>query len=188
MSSNVTPEQRRRGKREIITAVQQGVSASVARDRSGLPIHRTTVYRLLKRAQSEGEDILVDGRHGHPVKMRGEALALVRDHCQANPSVSSSHVQLLLEERLRLRISISQLNRVRARLGLTRKSVPREKKAAVVSRLSQDTAKAQEACCCWPQRPRPDCWCSWRTLCHKMQPLLVLHWRAVQRKSDDDFY
>jgi transposase len=129
MPTGVALEYRRVAKQEIIKAVQQGASASVARERSRIPMHRTTVYRLLKRTQSEGEGALIDGRHGHPVKLREEALALVCEHCQANPCVSSSVLQRLLQERLRLCISVSQLNRVRASLGLTRKPVPREKKA-----------------------------------------------------------
>jgi hypothetical protein len=40
---------------------------------------------------------LTDGRHGHPVKLRGEALDLVREHCQANPYVASSTMQRLLQ-------------------------------------------------------------------------------------------
>jgi transposase len=92
-------------------------------------MHRTTVYRLLKRVQSEGEQALTDGRHGHPIKLRGEILGLVCEHCQANPCVSSSAVQRLLQERFGVNVSVSQLNRVRATHGLTRTPVPREKKA-----------------------------------------------------------
>lgn len=157
MPTRVTPEQRRAAKQDIITAVQQGATAKGARESSSVLMHRTTVYRLLKRAQREGEGVLTDGRHGHPVKLRGDVLALVREHCQANPCVSSPAVQRLLQERCGVGVSVSQLNRVRARLGLTRKPVPREKKSPHMSRLSQDTAKVQEVCCCWRQRARPVC-------------------------------
>lgn len=129
MQTPMTPEQRQAARREIVRQVEQGATASFARGCCTVPMHRTTVYRLLKRVQSEGEKALTDGRHGHPVKLRGEALALVCEHCQANPCVSSSAVQRLVQERLSLAISVSQLNRVRASLGLTRKLVPREKKA-----------------------------------------------------------
>jgi transposase len=127
--THVTTEQRRVAKLELIKAVQQGVTAKVARDRSEVLMHRTTVYRLLKRMQREGEGAWIDGRHGHPVKLRGEVLVLVREHCQANPCVSSSAVQLLLQEHFGMCISVSQLNRVRASLGLTRNPPAREKKA-----------------------------------------------------------
>lgn len=125
----VTPEQRQAAKREIVRQVEQGASAKVARERLVVPMHRVTVYRLLKRMQCEGERALTDGRHGHPVKLRGEILTFLKEHCQSNPSVSGSAVQRLLYERFGLFISISQLNRVRASLGLSRRRVPREKKA-----------------------------------------------------------
>jgi len=148
MSASVPSQRRQAAKREVVRQIEQGVSAREARVQSEVPMHRVTVYRLLKRVQHEGERAFADGRHGHPVKLRGKALALVCEHCQANPCVSSSVVQRLLQERFTLSISISQLNRVRASLGLTRQRVPQEKKAAIASQLSQDTAKEQGACCC----------------------------------------
>ena len=78
MPTNVIPEQRRAAKRELVKTVQQGATAKVAQDSSPVMMHRATVYRLLKRVQNEGEDALTDGRHGHPVKLRGEALVLLR--------------------------------------------------------------------------------------------------------------
>ncbi len=129
MQTHVTLEQRQAARREIVRQVEQGASASVARACSAIPMHRTTVYRLLKRVQNEGESALTDGRHGHPVKLRGEALTFLKEYCQNDPSTSSSVVQRLLSDRFGLAISVSQLNRVRAALGLSRKPVPREKKA-----------------------------------------------------------
>ena len=93
-------------------------------------MHRTTVYRLLKRAQHEGEQAFADRRHGHPVKLRGEVLTFLIEHCQDTPSVSSSEVQHAIEEHFGQAPSVSQLNRVRANLGLSRQPVPREKKAS----------------------------------------------------------
>jgi transposase len=92
-------------------------------------VHRTTVYRLLKRVEREGELALAERRHGHPTKLRGEALTFVLDYCQHHASVASREVQHLVAERFGLSVSVSQLNRVRAAHGLSRQSVPREKKA-----------------------------------------------------------
>jgi transposase len=129
MQTRVTPEQRQAARREMIRQVEQGASAQAARVHCAIPMHRATVYRLLKRVQSEGEKALTDGRHGHPVKLRGEALTVLTEHCQTTPCVSSPVLQRLLQERLGLCISVSQLNRVRASLGLSRRKVAREKKA-----------------------------------------------------------
>jgi putative transposase len=129
MQATVTPRQRQAAKREIVRQMKQGASAHEARVRSSVPMHRTTVYRLLKRLQSEGESALVERRHGHPIKLRGEILTWVTDSCQSHPSAPSVEVQRLLAERFGLSVSVSQLNRVRAAHGLSRTAVPREKKA-----------------------------------------------------------
>src|SRR6266705_1646118 len=92
-------------------------------------MHRSTVYRLLKRVECEGEQALVENRHGHPVKLRGEVLTCVLDYCQNHASAASREVQRLVAERFGITASVSQLNRVRAAYGLSRKNPPREKKA-----------------------------------------------------------
>jgi transposase len=130
MQTHVTSEQRQVAKREIVKQVEQGISAQQARMHSIVQMHRTTVYRLLKRVQREGEGAFTDGRHGHPVKLRGEVLVFLIEHCQANPCVSSPAVQRAIVERFGLALSVSQLNRVRADLGLSRQPVLQEKKAS----------------------------------------------------------
>jgi len=79
MQTPITPEQRQTARREIVQQVEQGATASEARMRSPVSMHRTTVYRLLKRVQREGEDAFNDGRHGHPVKLRGDVLTWMLD-------------------------------------------------------------------------------------------------------------
>ena len=130
MQITVASKPHQAARRELVRQIEQGVSVREARVSSTISMHRTTVYRLLKRVKSERERALTDGRHGHPIKLRGEVLALVCEHCQANPCVSSSAVQRLLQEQFEVSVSVSQLNRVRAARGLTRTPpVPREKKA-----------------------------------------------------------
>lgn len=125
---SVTPEQRQAARREIVRQVEQGMSATDARLWSPVAMHRTTVYWLLKRVQREGEQVFIEGRHGHPVKLRGEIPTFLLDYCQSHPSAPSAEVQSLLVERFGLSVSINQLNRVRAAHGLSRQPVPREKK------------------------------------------------------------
>lgn len=117
-------------RQEIVRQVELGAAASEARRRCPVPMHRTTVYRLLKRVEREGEHAFVEKRHGHPVKLRGEVLTFVLDYCQNHTSAASREVQRLVAERFGITVSISQLNRVRAAHGLSRKNLPREKKAA----------------------------------------------------------
>ncbi len=129
MQPTVTLKPRQAAIRELVRQIEQGVSIREARMSSGVAMHRTTVYRLFKRVQRTGEQGLTDGRHGHPVKLRGEVLTFLMEHCRSNPFVSSPVVKRLLQERFGLSISVSQLNRVRASLGLSRRKVAREKKA-----------------------------------------------------------
>ncbi len=93
-------------------------------------MHRTTVYRLLKRVQSEGEKALTDERHGHPVKLRGEALTVLMERCQTTPCVSSPVLQRLLQEHLGLCISVSQ-----------RESRPSQPRAELVAAAARKKAQ-----------------------------------------------
>jgi transposase len=130
MQMKVSSEQRQAAKREIVRQVEQGISAKVARMESPVPMHRVTVYRLLKRVQTEGEGALIDGRHGHAVKLCGEVLTFLKEQCQANPGVSSPALQRAMQECFVSVPSVSQLNRVRTRLGLSRRPVSQEKKTS----------------------------------------------------------
>jgi len=127
MQPAVSPEQRQAAKRQMMEQIEQGASVQQARSHSAVPMHRATVYRLLKRVRAEGESAFTDGRHGHPIKLRGEVRTFLIEVCQATPSVSSPVVQQAMQKRFGLSISVSQLNRVRASLGLSR-PMPREKK------------------------------------------------------------
>jgi transposase len=77
--------------------------------------------------RAEGETAYTDGRHGHPIKLRGEVRTFLIEVCQATLSIPSPVLQLAIQERFGLSISVSQLNRVRASLGLSRR-IPQEKK------------------------------------------------------------
>lgn len=117
-------------KQELVRQMEHGATASEARRRCPVPMHRSTVYRLLKRVECEGELTFVERRHGHPIKLRGEVLTFVLDYCQSHVSAASHEVQRMVAERFSLSVSISQLNRVRAAHRLSRQAIPREKKAA----------------------------------------------------------
>src|SRR5271169_930265 len=129
MPAIITPEQRQASKREIMELIEQGVKVEQARTQSKVPMHRATVYRLKKRVQTQGEAGYSDGRCGHPIKIRGEVRAFLIESCEATPSLSSPQLQQSIEQRFGLRLSVSQLNRVRVSLGLRHHQSSREKKA-----------------------------------------------------------
>lgn len=127
MQPAIAPEQRQAAKRQMIEQIEQGASVQQARSHSEVHLHRATVYRLLKRVRAEGETAYTDGRHGHPIKLRGGVRTFLIEMCQATPSISSPVLQLAIQQRFGLSISVSQLNRVRASLRLSRR-IPQEKK------------------------------------------------------------
>ena len=131
ISPVVAPDQRQArqaARQEMVRQVELGATASEARRRCPVPMHRTTVYRLFKRIEREGEQALAEKRHGHPTKLRAEILTFVLDYCQSHASAASHKVQRLVADQFGISVSVSQLNRVRAAHGLSRKIPPREKK------------------------------------------------------------
>jgi transposase len=129
MATTITREQRQAAKRHIIAQIKQGISVQQARATIDIPMHRATVYQLLKRVGTEGETAFSDGRHGHPIKLRGEVRIFLIEFCRASPHTPSPQVQTVLQERFGLTISVSQINRVRAAFGLSSRCIRREKKA-----------------------------------------------------------
>ena len=130
--------------------------------------HRSTVYRLLKRVKREGEHALVERRHGHPTKLRGEVLTFLLDYCQNYASVASREVQRLVAERFGLSVSVSQLNRVRAAHGLSRKNPPREKNyiGNLSLRKYQERERSEQvfSCSLFPNGYSPPEFSCWETL------------------------
>jgi transposase len=84
-----------------------------------VPIKRAMAYRLARAVRTRGDAALGDGRHGHPSKLRGEARTFLEAYCRRDPSMPSSTLQVTLRERFNLSVSISQINRVRAALGVS---------------------------------------------------------------------
>jgi len=133
MVTMIAREQRQAAKRRLIAQIEQGASVQQAKTTIDIPIHRATVYHLLKRVRTEGETAFSDGRHGHPIKLRGEVRTFLIEFCRASPHTPSPHVQTALQERFGLAVSVSQINRVRATLGLSSRRIQREKKASSLS-------------------------------------------------------
>jgi len=104
---------------QVVKAMEQGLSWHEATKRAGLEISQSTAYRLCQRMRQGGEQALHEGRHGHPVKLRGEVRKFLEEACRQAPHTPSHEVQTQLAERFSLTVSISQINRVRATLGVS---------------------------------------------------------------------
>jgi len=107
-------------KLKLMTAIQAGSSWEEAARTVGLAISRATAYRYLKSYQSGGEKALQDGRQGHPAKLKAEVQNWLNDYCRANPHLTSPQLQQALATHWGIRVSVSRLNEVRRRLGVTR--------------------------------------------------------------------
>jgi hypothetical protein len=66
-----------------------------------------------------GEQALQEGRHGHPIKLRGEVRTFLEEVCRQDPHTPSHEIQTQLAQRFSLQVSVSQINRVRTTLGPT---------------------------------------------------------------------
>ena len=104
---------------QVVKSMEQGLSWHEATKRAGLEISQSTAYRLCQRMRQGGEQALHEGRHGHPVKLRGEVRKFLEEACRQAPHTPSHKVQTQLAERFSLTVSVSQINRVRATLGVS---------------------------------------------------------------------
>lgn len=143
-------EPHRSTKIHLLTLMQDGYSYQAATDLAGVPVSQSTAYRLLQVVRKQGEAAFQDGRHGHPRKLRGPVRTFLEDQCRQAPSTPSSVIQRLLHECFDLRVSISQINRVRAALGMSNYQQKQEKKQQEkrLLLLNQRGRKAQAVSCC----------------------------------------
>ena len=112
-------EERYRARVRVVEALEQGKSWQEAAQQTGLQISQSTAYRLRQRMRQGGEQALQEGRHGHPTKLRGEVRTFLEETCRQVRHLPSHAIQSQLAERFALCVSVSQINRVRAMLGVS---------------------------------------------------------------------
>src|SRR5437773_1215305 len=110
----------------------------------------------------------LDGRHGHPSKLRGEARAFLEATCREAPRTPSPTLRAALRERFNLQVSVSQINRVRAALGVSNHSrrSPQEKKGRsrgflLRARVARRSRQPVVVGCCGGKQ---NCFPPWRQL------------------------
>ncbi len=145
---------------QVVEAMEQGLPWHEAVKQAGLPISQSTAYRLRQRMRKAGEQALREGRHGHPSKLRGEVRTFLEETCRQAPSTPSHEIQTQLAERFALRISVSQINRVRATLGIS--NPPQSAKKNCNPRQSKSGRKGREGYCCWLPPTKPTSSASWK--------------------------
>jgi transposase len=104
---------------QVVDAMERGLSWHEAVRRAGLHISQSTAYRWRQRMHQGGEQALREGRHGYPIKLRGEVRTFLEEACRQAPHTPSHEIQTQLAGRFSLSVSVSQINRVRAILGVS---------------------------------------------------------------------
>ena len=113
---------------QVVEAMEQGLPWHEAAKQAELQISQSTAYRLRQRMRQGGKLALQEGRHGHPAKVRGEVRQWLEETCRQAPYTPSHEIQAQLAKRFALPISVSQLNRVRATLGVSNRPQSAKKK------------------------------------------------------------
>jgi len=144
--------QRSVAKVQLMSQMQAGYSWQTAAAKAGKRLSQSNAYRLMKAFRQRGEAPLSDGWHGHPSKLRGTARTFLAEQCQQAPQTPSSVIQVELRERFDLHVSVSQINRVRAALGISNhpKAASRREKRQrrEAPSLDQNGRKALGVSCC----------------------------------------
>ena len=111
----------RKGRLQLIESMFAGHSWQSAVAQSQLHVSRATAYRLrqLARDEEKAERAFLDDRHGHPYKLTEPVQVWISEFCTEQPQVASRRVQSELQSRFDVTVSVSQINRVRAKLGVS---------------------------------------------------------------------
>lgn len=116
-------DQRRAAKERLGAGMLRGLPWDQAAADADTRPSRSTAYRWARAVRAGDTGALGDGRHGHASKLRLPVRRWLDAYCRGAPHTSSSTVQAMLLERFDLRVSIRQINYVRAALGVSK--VPR---------------------------------------------------------------
>lgn len=108
----------RAAKAALIAYMDEGYPWQEAAAKAGVVVSRATAYRRWLRAWRDGPSCLDDGRHGHPSKLREPICQWLVETCTVAPARPSHTLQTTIQEQFGITVSVRQINRVRAALGL----------------------------------------------------------------------
>ena len=111
----------RKGRLQLIESMFAGHSWQEAVAQSQLHVSRATAYRLRQLARNEEKAALafLDDRHGHPYKLTEPVQVWLSAFCTDHPQIASRRIQAELKTTFGVTVSVSQINRVRAKLGMS---------------------------------------------------------------------
>jgi transposase len=114
-------KQQEQGARQVMVELMQaGYNWRKAAEQAGLEVSESTAYYWLRKYRKQGEEGLIDERHGHRGKVSLSVLQWMEALCKSDPYISSSAIQKQLKEQMKSSLSLTHLNRMRAAHGWTR--------------------------------------------------------------------
>lgn len=105
-------------KRRAMTLMDRGVSWQEANTQSGLNYSRRGIQQLYQRWRKQGDDALLDNRHGHAYKATGEVQAWLSERCNDDAEVRSSRLASELEAQFGVVLHPAYITLLRHQLGL----------------------------------------------------------------------
>jgi transposase len=131
-------EDLRERKRRAMELMDSGVSWQEADERSGLNYSRRGIEQLYQRWREQGDEALVDDRHGHSYKATAEVQDWLSERCTEDSEVRSSQLASEIEAQFGVELHPGYITLLRHQLGLP---VPRPGHP----RIRQKTTSALES-------------------------------------------
>lgn len=131
-------EDLRERKQRAIELMDSGESWPEANERSGLNYSRRGIEQLYQRWREQGDEALVDNRHGHSYKATAEVQDWLSERCTEDSEVRSSQLVSEIEAQFGVELHPGYITLLRHQLGLP---VPKPGHP----RMRQKTASALES-------------------------------------------
>ncbi|HEX9240620.1 MAG TPA: helix-turn-helix domain containing protein [Candidatus Bathyarchaeia archaeon] len=135
-------QQEQEAKKAMVELMRAGYSWQDASRRVGLETTQSTAYYWLRKYRRQGEEGMVDERHGHVAKMSEAVLQYMKAACTSDPSISSSAIKKQIKEQLSMDISVTHLNRTRAKHGWSRQAGEKKREMPSAIKMEQEDS-------CW---------------------------------------
>ncbi|MFQ5854281.1 MAG: helix-turn-helix domain-containing protein [Anaerolineae bacterium] len=105
-------------KRRAMELMDAGVSWQEANEQSGLNYSRRGIQQLYQRWRQDGDEALIDHRHGRAYKATTEVRNWIGERCDENPEVRASQLASELEAQFGVELDPKHVTFLRHQLGL----------------------------------------------------------------------
>lgn len=105
-------------KRRAMELMDSGTSWQEANEQSGLNYSRRGIQQLYQRWSKQGEEALIDNRHGHPYKATAEVQEWLNERCTEDGEVRASQLVSEVESQFSVELHPGYVTFLRHQLGL----------------------------------------------------------------------